>query len=154
MDLRRFEHRIPPPLVMVALAVGMAALRHLGPELGLIPELRWGGIAVCALVFWIGPVGVWQFRRAKTSGSPTQISRASTLVTGGVYRLTRNPMYLALLCALSGWALTLGTLGVWAGPLLFVAWITRLQIIPEERFLRETFGADYAAYQAKVRRWI
>ena len=75
------------------------------------------------------------------------------MVTSGVYRVSRNPMYAGLLLGLAGWALHL------AHPLpfvvlpLFVAYLNRFQIAPEERWLAERFGADFTAYQSRVRRW-
>ena len=79
---------------------------------------------------------------------------SSVVVTGGVYRLTRNPMYVGLVLLLWGWSVYLGSPWAWLGPLLFVGYVTRFQIVPEERALTRLFGADYVAYCAKVRRWL
>lgn len=75
-------------------------------------------------------------------------------MVGGVYRYTRNPMYLGLTMLLLAWTLYLAVPAALAGPLLFAAYITRFQIIPEERVLAQKFGADYAAYLRKVRQWL
>ena len=75
-------------------------------------------------------------------------------MTGGVFRLTRNPMYLGMALILAAWALWLGNAG---GALLlagFVAFIGRFQIAPEERALRAHFGEEFDAYARRVRRWI
>ena len=83
-----------------------------------------------------------------------QIELASSLVTTGVYRVTRNPMYVALtslLCALAAW---LNQPLAIAGPLLFALYLTRFQIIPEERVLTQKFGAAYDDYRRTVRRWL
>jgi protein-S-isoprenylcysteine O-methyltransferase Ste14 len=98
--------------------------------------------------------GIVSFRRAKTTINPHKPSAASSLVTSGVYRYTRNPMYLGLSVTLTGWAVFLSNpLALLAVP-LFVLYINRFQINPEERVLSLLFGAEYAAYKEKVRRWL
>jgi protein-S-isoprenylcysteine O-methyltransferase Ste14 len=98
--------------------------------------------------------GMVSFRRAKTTMNPIKPSAASSLVTNGVYRFTRNPMYLGLSITLMGWAVFLSNpLALLAVP-LFVLYMERFQINPEERVLSSLFGAEYAAYKEKVRRWL
>ena len=94
------------------------------------------------------------FRRARTTVNPLRPANSSALVTSGIYRHTRNPMYLGMATLLAAWATWLGTPWALFGIVAFVAWITRFQIIPEERVLANLFGADFAAYRARVRRWI
>jgi protein-S-isoprenylcysteine O-methyltransferase Ste14 len=94
------------------------------------------------------------FRRAGTTPDPVHVDRASTLVTTGVYAWTRNPMYVGLTLLLCAWACVLAAPWTAAGPPLFAAYITRFQILPEERALSERFGEAYAAYLRRVRRWI
>ena len=79
---------------------------------------------------------------------------ASSLVIVGVYKLTRNPMYLGLSLVLLGWAVFLWSAWALLGPIVFIAYISRFQIAPEERVLATLFGAEYSAYKAKVRRWL
>ena len=79
---------------------------------------------------------------------------ASALVTGGIYRVTRNPMYLGMLGVLAGWAVWLGNIAAWLGLPLSMALLTALQIRPEERILAERFGAEFERYAARVRRWL
>ncbi|MGL5588689.1 MAG: methyltransferase family protein, partial [Aeromonas veronii] len=66
---------------------------------------------------------------------------------------SRNPMYLGLLCWLAAWGCYLGGSWVWVGPIVLVAWLTRFQIMPEERLLHARFGDEYVAYCQRVRRW-
>ena len=75
-------------------------------------------------------------------------------MTSGSYRLTRNPMYLGMAILLATLAIVLSSPWLLLGPLVFVLFITRIQIIPEERAMHARFGDDYAAYCARVRRWI
>ena len=97
--------------------------------------------------------GVWAFARSRTTVNPLAPQRARALVTGGVYRYTRNPMYLGMLLALAGWAVWLGNAAALLALPLFVAVLNTLQIRPEEAALRARFGADYARYAQRVRRW-
>ena len=95
-----------------------------------------------------------EFHRANTTTNPIQIEKVSTLVTIGIYHYSRNPSYLSLAAVLVGWAFLLATLYGFLGPFLFVLFITRFQIIPEERVLRLKFGQEYDEYCQHVRRWI
>ena len=91
---------------------------------------------------------------AATTVDPRDPGKATRLVAGGVYRLSRNPMYLGLLCTMTAWAVYLGS--PWSLLILpiYVWYITRFQILPEEAALHRLFGASYVAYCARVRRWI
>jgi protein-S-isoprenylcysteine O-methyltransferase Ste14 len=105
------------------------------------------GIAIVAL-------GFRSFGLAKTTIDPVHVERASSLVTTGIYRVTRNPMYVGLTSVLLGWALRLSDVWTVAGPIFFALYITRFQIVPEERLLGAKFGAAYEDYCARVRRWL
>ena len=98
--------------------------------------------------------GVAAFVRARTTVNPLRPARASTLVIAGAYRFTRNPMYLGMALLLAGWAVLLGSWVSVMAPVVFVAFITRFQIVPEERAMAERFGLDYRAYCQRVRRWL
>ncbi len=113
------------------------------------------GAVLAAVGISVAVAGLWEFGRAATTANPHDIDAASQLVTTGVYRLTRNPMYLGLLLAVGAWAAVLGTVvGFAVGGLLLWAALTRLQIVPEERVMADKFGEDYDAYRRGVRRWI
>ena len=98
--------------------------------------------------------GVVSFRRAKTTVNPMKPSSTSSVVTSGIYKYTRNPMYLGLVLVLFGWAVFLANLGALAVVAVFVLYIHRFQIMPEEHVLASLFPQDYPAYRARVRRWI
>jgi protein-S-isoprenylcysteine O-methyltransferase Ste14 len=146
---------LPPPLWMLVFAAGMWALHRYCPALTVFPQ-PWNTLGWCvAALAAIAPLTAFiQFWRARTTINPHRPEAASTLVTSGVYAWTRNPMYLGLALLLLGWAIRLGTLTPFAGPLLFVLLIQRVQIRPEEHALRAQFGADYERYCGRVNRWL
>ena len=141
------EHRIPPPVVGVLLAVGMWWLARmfpgpsfpLGLRIALATVLALGGLA-----FLIPATRA--FLGARTTVNP--------LVVAGAYRFTRNPMYVGFALLLLAWAAGLAAAIAVLGPVLFVAYLTRFQILPEERALRARFGDAFDAYCRRVRRWL
>jgi protein-S-isoprenylcysteine O-methyltransferase Ste14 len=98
--------------------------------------------------------GVYSFRRAHTTVDPLHPEKASRLVTGGIYRVSRNPMYLGFAIFLLAWAVFLASPWMLLGVPAFMAFIGRLQIQPEERALESLFGEEYRDYKARVRRWL
>ena len=149
------ENRIPPPIVallcgavMVFIAGGLPALDAMARgQVVAAVAIALAGLAICL-------AGVVSFRRAKTTVNPLRPETASSLVGTGIYRVTRNPMYLGFALCLAGWTVWLGSLPALAGVALFVLYIDRLQIVPEERALKALFGEEYAGYCARVRRWV
>jgi protein-S-isoprenylcysteine O-methyltransferase Ste14 len=146
-----------PPLVLVLLIGGAMWLVAGGTA---APPLDHGGprgvLAIAFLLIGIvaALAGVWEFRRAQTTVDPRDPGKSSALVTGGVYRFTRNPMYLGFLCLLLAWASVLWTPLALAGPVVFIAYMNRFQIGPEERMLSARFGASFQEYLRRVRRWV
>jgi protein-S-isoprenylcysteine O-methyltransferase Ste14 len=143
---------IPPGWLLVAL-LASAALHHWLPIARLLspPVSRYGaGLLGAGVLLVIS--GVVTFRRAQTPIVPFE--RSTTLVTHGVYRFTRNPMYLGLTLVLAGVAMLLGSIGAFVPLPLFVWIIDYGYIRAEERFLAEIFGDDYAHYMHVVRRWL
>jgi protein-S-isoprenylcysteine O-methyltransferase Ste14 len=92
--------------------------------------------------------------RAGTTFNPLNPERATKLVTSGVYALSRNPIYLSLLLLLMAYAVRLWFLPAAAGPAVYVAYVTRFQIVPEERILEAKFGVAFRDYKRRVRQWI
>ena len=116
--------------------------------------LFYGGLLLMALGFGLAISGFRTLVGNRTTPSPTKIDRAKKLVTTGLYRFSRNPMYLGMVIVLIGLAAVFGNLWLLAGPLAFALYINRFQIKPEEQMMAAKFGADYAAYKSRVRRWI
>lgn len=102
----------------------------------------------------VGIAGVRAFLQAGTTANPMDPDKASRLVSSGMYRYSRNPMYLALLLALLAWGIWLGNLLALLTVPAFVAIMNRLQIRPEERALQRLFGDEYLEYTRQTRRWI
>jgi protein-S-isoprenylcysteine O-methyltransferase Ste14 len=153
--MKSLELKIPPPAVAAAIALAMWATSQLAPLLPIPGPFRLGTVAALLLA-GIGFVagGVLAFRRARTTLNPTKPGQASAPVRSGVYRVTRNPMYVGLLCILVAWAVFLSSAWALLGPVVFVLYIGRFQIEPEERALATLFGGEFADYRAKVRRWL
>jgi protein-S-isoprenylcysteine O-methyltransferase Ste14 len=147
--------RIPPPIWLLLAGILMWLLDHFLPVLVVIVtpwnRLGWGVMAIGALP---ALTAMTQFVRAKTTINPHHPDKTSTLVTDGIYRWTRNPMYLGLLTLLIGWAIRLGSLSPFLIPPAFVLILTQVQILPEERHLRSRFGNDYDRYCKSVGRWL
>lgn len=153
--MRTLELAIPPPLVMLAVGLLMWLLSFTFPalEIASISSL-WGAVVIGLVGFGIGTAGIVSFKRVKTTSDPRKPADASVLVTSGIYRLTRNPMYLGVLLILIGWGLFLGNVLALICAFIFVPYINRYQIQPEEELLQNKFGAAFRAYKAEVRRWI
>lgn len=119
-----------------------------------LPHPVWLGLAVATLGGIISSLGAWEFRRAKTTVNPLHPERASSVVASGIFRVTRNPMYLGLLLVLLGCFFAFGALSAVVGLPAFILYIRRFQIQPEEQALQAKFGAAYTQYQTRVRRWL
>lgn len=149
------ELRIPP----LALGLATAALMWLAsaylPGLNFKPPFHsifawvfgFSGFVICTL-------GVIEFNRAKTTVNPTKPQASSSLVTSGIYRFTRNPMYLGFLLILTGWAAAIPNVVAVLALLPFVLYLNQFQIKPEEKALMLIFGDQFRSYCSIVRRWI
>lgn len=152
--MRSLELRIPPVALVAIFAAAMGALAwavpaavHVPARLVVASALVLGGVSVALL-------GVVAFRRHETTVNPFTPEQSSTLVATGIYRFSRNPMYLGFLLALLGWGVFLANWAAALLPPLFVSYMSAFQIEPEERALAEKFGSTFLAYSKAVRRWI
>jgi len=149
------ELKIPPPLVALLIGAAMWAASRPGPAFEL-PLLVRGAVFVAIAIVGgaIALAGDLEFKRARTTINPLKPEKATALVTSGIYRVTRNPMYVGLTLVVLGWAAFLCSAWALAGPVAFVLYISRFQIAPEERILSAKFGAAYAEYTSRTRRWL
>jgi protein-S-isoprenylcysteine O-methyltransferase Ste14 len=153
--MRQLELKIPP-LIVLAIAAGlMWAVARVTPHWTLLyPGRLLLAAALLILGIAIMLMGVLAFRDASTTVDPRSPEKTSAIVRSGIYRFTRNPMYLGMLIVLMAWLAALANLGAVIVPALFVLYITRWQIVPEERALAQRFAAEYEAYRRSVRRWL
>src|SRR5258706_9980449 len=151
MDATR-KRRLYPPVYFL-FAIIATVLLHVG--LPLFRWLHWPwnviGVAPLALGVAMAVIGAGQFKRAGTNIKP--FTESSTLVTDGVFRYSRNPMYVGMILALLGIAVLLGSVT----PLIVIplfAWLIAVRFVAvEERLMTAQFGTEYLTYQARVRRW-
>ena len=146
--MKALELAIPPVAQMIIIAIVMWFFSLAGSTasvdmLGIVLLAGFFGFTGCV----ISLLGVAAFRKAKTTVDPRTPRETKKLVLSGIYQLSRNPMYLGFLTILIGWSLYLSN--IYAFPLLpvFVLYMNRFQIIPEERFMLEKFGDEYVLYQ-------
>lgn len=149
------ENRIPPPLVAVIAAAGIWGLSTFTSTLALVATVKYSlvlGFSLAGIFFALS--GAISFRLAKTTLNPLKPETASALVSSGIYQFTRNPMYVGLVAFLFAWASFLGT--VWGISLIavYIAYIQRFQVVPEERALTKIFKDEFIEYKTQVRPWL
>lgn len=146
---------MPPPVVAALFAAIMWFAGRLLPTLDFDFPGRF--VLIVALVvigILVGGVALSLFTRARTTVNPLKPGESSALVTRGVYRWTRNPMYLGMLIVLVAWAFFVSNPAAFVVLPFFIAYLNRFQIQPEERVLRQRFGAQFDDYCGRVRRWL
>lgn len=149
------ELKVPPVVLVVIVAAGMWALSRILPDASIaIPAAGWLASVAALAGVAIAALGVLAFRTAGTTVDPRVPEQSESLVVSGVYRYSRNPMYVGFLLVLCAWGLWLGNLPALLFLPAFVLYMNRFQIVPEERFMADKFGEDYTSYCAKVRRWV
>jgi protein-S-isoprenylcysteine O-methyltransferase Ste14 len=155
ITMQSLELKIPPPIVAVLIALAMWGISLITPLLEVFITYRM--IIAMAIAIFGGALIISSnisFHQVKTTVNPLKPESASSLVSSGVYRFTRNPMYLGVLVVLIAWAIFLSSPWALFGLLAFFLYIDRFQISPEEKALSKLFGSDYTTYQNQVRRWI
>ena len=147
------ETKIPPPIVTLVFGLSIYFSRGIFQ----VVEIKYSfyfGILLLVLGFVILISAVRLFRKDKTTVNPLSPEQATKLVTDGIFKYSRNPMYL-------GMALVLGSIAVFFNLIggiilvgLFCVYITKFQILPEERAMRDLFSDDFDKYTKVTRRWI
>ncbi len=153
--MRALELKVPP---VVALLVVGGLMWPVAKSLMPAPMAIEGMTLIAAIIgiagIALGVSGVLVFRRLQTTVHPSAPDKASAVVDVGVYRFSRNPMYLGLALILTGWGVFLGDAANIVLIAVFIAYMTQFQIKPEERVLEAKFGAAYTDYKSSVRRWL
>ena len=147
--------KIPPIAQVIIMAAAMVGVSKVAPA------LKFSFSGSTALAVGLGMIGVGssimgvaQFKKAQTTPNPQALEQVSSLVTDGVYRYSRNPMYVGLVLILLGWAFYLSHFLTFVLLPIFILYMTRFQIQPEEQMMAQKFGKTYQAYVSRVRRWI
>ena len=148
------ELLVPPPIVALLVAAAMWGGSLLAPSANASSFRVPLAIAIAIAGLAVSTSGRLAFRRAKTTANPLKPQAATSLVVAGIYKVTRNPMYLGLALVLVGWSVFLWSAWSLLGPVAFVAYIARFQIAPEEKALAALFGEEYSSYKSRVRPWL
>lgn len=153
--MKALELKIPPPIYALSLALLMWLLNKYIPIMHFI-ESPWNKAGL-GIIIIAGTLDLWSlflFIKKHTTFNPMKPEDTTGLVVTGLYKISRNPMYVGLLIMLFGFAIWLGSLTPFLILPLFYILITAMQIKPEERFLLEKFGTEYQTYKDSVRRWL
>ena len=148
------------PVLQVAIAVIlMSLLQYCLPDITLsrfiFPAVTISLVTLLMVIaIVIGFLAIYSFRVHQTTVNPTKPEKSSQVVDSGIYKYSRNPMYLAMLLSLVAYACYLQNPLNLLICVLFVWFITKYQIVPEERMLIKLFDEDYINYKNKVRRWL
>ena len=156
MDGAPRQKKIVPAPLLVVFCLGGGWLAHHFYPVRFLPDL---GVAaavlatlICVAALAIGLAGVREFHRHGTPTSPFKPTTA--FVTSGVFRHTRNPMYLSFVMLTAGVAVAVNSLAFLLAAVLLAALLQRAVITPEERFLSATFGEAFEIYRSRTRRWL
>jgi protein-S-isoprenylcysteine O-methyltransferase Ste14 len=153
--MKWLELKMPPPAVALLCALGMWLLAQYTPAYLIAPLLKWSFVVFFILLgATFNIAGLIEFNRSKTTINPLQPEKSSALVSGGIYKITRNPMYCGMVAFLIAWMSYLENSTTLIGVFFFMWYITQFQIKPEEKILAALFGEAYIQYQQRVRRWL
>lgn len=146
---------LPPPAIVAIIATLMwlseQRLAHWSVRFAGQQGLVWL-LVVFGLVLMV--LAAWQLRRANTTILPFVPEQTRQLVTGGIFRYSRNPIYVGDFLLLLAWAVWLGNGVALIWLLVFIGYMNKMQIAAEERALAVKFGSDYQEYCRKARRWL
>lgn len=147
------QRKIVPPVYLAFSLLLMWALQRWLPLFEC--SSQWSMALGDVLVFLGFAIIVWSARLFGKADTPlVPFTRSIAVVTGGPYKITRNPMYLGMVSLLMGAALLFGTLSAWI-PIPFFIWVIQARfILGEEHFMEELFGEEYLSYKRTVRRWL
>ncbi len=147
------SNRIPPPFITI---IGVLIIYYSSPLFPHVTLSAFNALPILSLFSGIAVIvfAIKSFKNYKTTINPLKPATASSLVTNGVFRYTRNPMYLGLLLILIYLSLIFNVVGGCLVSLGFITYITKFQIIPEEVAMEKLFGRQFLKYKKQVRRWI
>jgi len=153
--VNQLELKIPPVALLLIIALMMWGIAELFMSFSFS---FFTSSFVALLIAFSGVMfallGVYQFRKQGTTVDPRIPEKSTSLVTSGVYQFSRNPMYVGMLLMLVGWGIYLGNIASFIMLPVFILYMNRFQIMPEETFMAEKFGSAYQQYKKSVRRWL
>ena len=145
--------KIPPPLIVLTLIISIYFSSKKIDLISIPLQLEISIFILSAgILIFLNPV--LQFIKSKTTVNPIQFEDVNKLVTSGIFKYSRNPMYLGMLMIVLSTSIFYLNIYSILTPLLFILWINKFQIKREEEFLIEKFGDEYLSYKKKTRRWI
>lgn len=152
--MKFLEKRVPPIVILVGCGAGMWVLsgKALDWPHSFLPAALFFSFFAIGAFFCVS--GLVSFKLARTTVNPMTPEKASALVDSGMYRVSRNPMYVGFGFFLLAWSVYLESLLTVIGIVVFVLYMNRFQIKPEERALKQLFGEEFTHYCASVRRWL
>ena len=145
--------KIPPPLLVLILVISNY-FSSKKIDLILLPNQDITSIIIFLIGMLILINPIFKFIKSKTTIDPIKFKKVNKLITSGIYRYSRNPMYLGLLILVTSTSIFYLNIFSITTPFFFYYWINRFQIKREEIFLTEKFGKEYLLYKTKTRRWI
>ncbi len=145
--------KIPPPLVLLIFGFLINYTKNIFPQLEIARKDVFGStLIIFGIIIFFSAMML--FKKYKTTITPLNPSNATKLVIDGIYKFSRNPMYLGLLLILSGISIILNPIGGLFLIPLFILYINLFQIIPEEKAMVDLFKDEFLKYKKNVRRWI
>ena len=147
------NNKIPPPIVTLISGLAIYFSRNLFPNhTGLTLDV----FSILLLLFGIIIIrtAFVSFKKHQTTINPLNLTKTSSLVNTGIFKYTRNPMYLGMVFILLSIALKFNLYGGLIVILFFFTFITKFQIIPEEKAMKNLFGQEFKNYKKTTRRWL
>jgi protein-S-isoprenylcysteine O-methyltransferase Ste14 len=153
--MKKLELKIPPVAVMVIVGAAMWLVSIVLPKMRLGDTFHIAMVVIFSVIgAAFGIAGLLSFSKAKTTFDPMKPDSSTSLVTSGIYSITRNPMYVGLLSLLTAWCFFIDCAYALLLLAVFVIYMNKFQIEPEERALRHLFGDAFDGYVLRVRRWL
>ena len=145
--------RIPPPIVAITFGFLIKYTKNIFPVVEIKNKIILGSFMIISgLIIILSAIIL--FKKYKTTITPLKPSKATKLITDGIYKFSRNPMYLGLLLVLLGISIILNLIGGFFLIPLFILYLNLFQIIPEENAMVDLFKDEFLDYKKNVRRWI
>ena len=145
--------KFPPPLVALTFGFLINYTKNIFPKIEIKNEIIFGSFMIISGLIAILSA-ITTFKKYHTTITPLNPANATKLITDGIYKLSRNPMYLGLLLMLLGISIILNPIGGFFLIPLFILYLNLFQIIPEENALVDLFKEEFLEYKKNVRRWI